>query len=275
MIIELDRSEFHTCKGLIHEQGHLEIKAVLERINPGRVFVDDPQTPTTGLVWLGNHDGFFFIGSETNPAFNQEINGFIDDVIGPEAKAQDVQSFIGIGHHERWEPVIREVFGHRGLEVFQQKVYGLETEHLRDSEPAALEEGYRLVKLSRDLYENRDGVITNPDFLQSKILEFWATPEDFFQEGMGYAVMHHDEVVSLCFSGFLAGDQHTIDIETLEEHQGKGLGLAVAHRVINEGLKQGLRPYWDCMEINTPSNAIARRLGLVNVFDYEVYMFSL
>ncbi|VXB15077.1 GNAT family N-acetyltransferase [Bacillus sp. 349Y] len=275
MIIELDGSEFHTCKGLINEQGHLEVKAVIERINPGRVFVDDPETPTTGLVWLGNHDGFFFIGSETNATFIQEINGFIDDVIGPEAKGQGVQSFIGIGHHERWEPVIMRLFGHRGLEVFQQKVYGLETEQLRDFEPVALEEGYRLVKLRRDLYENRNGVITNPDFLQSKILEFWANPNDFFQEGMGYAVMHRDEVVSLCFSGFLAGDQHTIDIETLEEHQRKGLGLAVAHRVINEGLEQGLRPYWDCMEINKPSNAIARRLGLVNVFGYEVYMFSL
>lgn len=70
MITELKKSEFHVCKGLLNEQGQLEAKAVIEGINPGRVFVDDRKTPATALVWLGNNDGFLFIGDERNERFN-------------------------------------------------------------------------------------------------------------------------------------------------------------------------------------------------------------
>lgn len=63
MITELKKSEFYKCKDLLYAQGvQLEAKAVVEGVNPGRIFVDDIETPASGLIWLGNNDGFFFIG---------------------------------------------------------------------------------------------------------------------------------------------------------------------------------------------------------------------
>ncbi len=32
----------------------------------------------SGLIWLGNNDGFVFFGSEQNEEFNNELNDFID-----------------------------------------------------------------------------------------------------------------------------------------------------------------------------------------------------
>ncbi|MBM7583982.1 hypothetical protein JOC86_000519 [Bacillus pakistanensis] len=40
--------------------------AVVEGINPRRIFVDDHVSPSSGLIWLGNNDGFIFIGNENN-----------------------------------------------------------------------------------------------------------------------------------------------------------------------------------------------------------------
>ncbi|MCP1359318.1 GNAT family N-acetyltransferase, partial [Aneurinibacillus migulanus] len=62
MISELAKRDFYKCKGLAYERGHAEVKAILEGTNPGRVFVDNLTSPNSGLIWLGNNDGFFFIG---------------------------------------------------------------------------------------------------------------------------------------------------------------------------------------------------------------------
>lgn len=61
MIIELDKAEYRKCRKILHEQGQLEALAVVENINPGRIFVDDGNNPASGLIWLGNNDGFIFL----------------------------------------------------------------------------------------------------------------------------------------------------------------------------------------------------------------------
>ena len=40
MITELQKNELYRCKALLNEQGQLEVKAVVEGVNPGRIFVD-------------------------------------------------------------------------------------------------------------------------------------------------------------------------------------------------------------------------------------------
>lgn len=50
---------FYRCNSLVNEQGKLEVKAVIEGVNPGRIFVDNIFSPNSGLIWLGYNDGFF------------------------------------------------------------------------------------------------------------------------------------------------------------------------------------------------------------------------
>lgn len=50
MITELNTSEFYKCKGLANDVGHLEVKAIIEGNNPGRIFVDNNDNPITGLI---------------------------------------------------------------------------------------------------------------------------------------------------------------------------------------------------------------------------------
>lgn len=101
LILELAKDEFSKCKKLINENGQLEAIAIVENINPGRIFVDDVNHPTSGLIWLGNNDGFIFFGSEQNDGFNNKLNHFIDTVIKPEAKKVDLKWFEGVGNHKK------------------------------------------------------------------------------------------------------------------------------------------------------------------------------
>ena len=275
MISELKKSEFSKCSDLLYEQGQIEAKAVVEGVNPGRIFVDDIESPTSGLIWLGNNDGFFFIGDERNERFNTELNHFIDEVIIPEAKKVGLTWFEGIGDHNKWDETIKKVFENRNLGSWNQRVYTLQKNNYKANFKLPIEEeGYNIVEISEVLFKNSDKSIENIEFLQSKIVEFWSSPESFFNEGVGYGVVFKNKIVSLCFSGFVVDNVHCIDIETLEEHQGKKLAQKVAKTFVKHCLENNLVPYWDCMESNKPSIAVAENIGFRNVFNYIGYEFK-
>ncbi|MCA0172912.1 GNAT family N-acetyltransferase [Bacillus sp. RAR_GA_16] len=273
MIHELDQDEFYKCERLLNEVGHVEAKAVIEGNNPGRVFVDDLYAPKSGLIWLGNHDGFFFIGEEENAEFLQGMNEFIDKTILPEARKLGLTNFIAIGNHSSWDQTIEVLFANRHMQKFDQNVYRLD-HPLAYHQPTNIPE-YEVIKISGDLLSDQNNSIKNKSFLWSKLTEFWASPHDFLAKGIGYGVVNHHQIVSLCFSGFVAGNVHGLDMETMEEHRGKKLGQLAASWVVNDCVSQGMIPYWDCEEANQPSNAIARKVGLEKSFSYHVYLFPI
>jgi len=273
MISELNKNDFHKCNGLVNETGQLEVKAVIAGVNPGRIFVDNSASPNSGLVWLGNNDGFFFIGNAENEEFNKEINSFIDNVIVFEAKKVGLNCFEAIGNHSKWNKTIERIFQHRKLKSWDQRVYTLKKEDYEDHHGPEIEQRYTVLKISKTLYENKENSLKNIEFLQSKILDFWSSPDGFFNEGIGYCITYDNMIISVCFSGFVFENIHCIDIETIEGHQGRKLAQKIAHRFVKECLENNIVPYWDCMELNKPSVAVVENVGFTNVFNYVGYYF--
>ncbi|BAB05803.1 GNAT family N-acetyltransferase [Halalkalibacterium halodurans] len=272
MISELPTEEFFRCKGLLDEHGHIEAKAIVEEINPGRIFVDNTDFPNSGLIWLGNNDGFIFIGDESNEPFNKELNSFIDTVITPEAKKVGLTWFEAIGNHRKWDETIKKGFGHRNLGSWNQKVYTLQADDFKHHVELTIDPKYRVVNIHKSLFE--DKTIKNISFLHSKILESWSSIECFFSYGIGYCIIsNHNEIVSVCKSGFVAGNVHSIDIQTLEEHRGRKLAQKITRAFVKKCFDRGIIPYWDCMESNKPSIAVAVNIGFKNLYSYKGYEF--
>lgn len=144
MISELKKSEFYKCRCMLYEQGQLEAKAVVEGINPGRIFVDDIESLASGLIWLGNNDGFFFIGDERNEGFNTELNHFIDTVIILEARKVGLTWFEGIGNHNKWDETIIKVFENRNLGSWNQRVYMLQKKIIKATSNLLLKKDIKL-----------------------------------------------------------------------------------------------------------------------------------
>src|SRR5690606_34906135 len=128
-------------------------------------FVDDVEAPASGLIWLGNNDGFLFIGDEKNQGFNAGINHFIDNVIQPEAKKAGLTWFEGIGNHSGWNETIEKAFESRDLGSWNQKVYTLGKEEFDSGLAFPLEDGYAIKKISKTLFENGNQLISNIGFL--------------------------------------------------------------------------------------------------------------
>ena len=272
MISELSKNDFYKCSSLINERGQLEVKAVIAGVNPGRIFVDNISSPNSGLIWLGNNDGFFFIGNAENEEFNKEMNRFINNVLVPEARKAGLDCFEAIGNHSSWNKTIERIFQHRNLKSWNQRVYTLRKEDYEEDHESKIEQGYTVLKMDKALYENNN-TFKNIDFLQSKILEFWSSPDQFFNEGIGYCIVYDDLIVSVCFSGFVFENIHCIDIETIEGHQGKKLAQKITHSFVKDCLENNITPYWDCMELNKPSVAVVENVGFINVCNYVGYYF--
>ncbi|KGX87127.1 GNAT family N-acetyltransferase [Pontibacillus marinus] len=275
MICELDKDEFYKCKKLINQEGHLEVKAVIEGRNPGRIFVDNNISPSTGMIWLGNNDGFFFIGNEENEVFNNHINDFIDKVIFPELKNLRSKNFIAIGNHSKWDKTLEIIFKNHQITKLNQNVYTLENGDYKGNTEPSIEHDYKVKVINKALFKNENNTLENIGFLRTKISEFWSSPDHFFQKGIGYCIVYQNRIVSLCFSAFVAGNVHGLDIETIEAHQGNKLGQKVGHYVVKDCLSSGMVPYWDFMDNNKPSNIVAKKIGLEKYFNYSVYLFPI
>ncbi len=271
MISELKKSEFYKCKELLYEEGHLEPKAIIEGENSGRIFVDDIISPTSGFIWLGSNNGFIFIGNEENEGFNFELSHFIHTVIKPDAGKVGLTTFEAIGNHSKWNKTIKKVFG-EDVNGYNQRVYDLQKDHYKMQNEPVLEQGYEVRKITKNILGNEGYLpFKNIGFLHSKILEFWTSFERFLHYGIGYLVVYDNEIVSVCFSGVVAGNVHGIDIETLKHHQGKKLAQKVAHSFVKDCIENNMTPYWDCMEVNIPSNSVAENIGFNNKFNYIWY----
>lgn len=275
MIQELQQADFYLCKSIFHKDGQLEIKAVIEGISPGRIFVDNIISPKTGLVWLGNNDGFCFIGDETNKEFTNHIQSLVQHVIIPEANKVELKYFECFGDHENWNDVIEEVFEDKNIKSWGQRVYTLNKFSNVSLLDTKLEEGYNIVEITESLLDNENGYIKNIEFIRDIIVEFWGTYKAFFKNGYGYCCIYNDIVVSCCYSGFVIGNTHCVGIETLEAHRGRKLAQSVTATYLNEGYKRHYNFYWDCMDSNVASIAVAERLGFKHKANYTGHYFKL
>ena len=273
MIIELEKKEFHNCEHLLHENGLIEVKAIIEGINPGRVFVDNQNSPATGFVWLGNNDGFIFFGNENNLAFNLELNGFIEEVIKPEAAKVNLKWFEALGDHAGWHKSLEETFRHRPLGSWKQRVYQYSGILPIIPEATFLDSGYKVHKMDRHLYGNDRAA--NMEVMVDKVLDSWSSMEEFFEHGIGYCATFDNRIVSTCFTVFTNGKVHAIAIETEKEHRGKKLGQQLTYHFIKACVEANKIAYWDCVERNKPSIAVAEACGFEMVKRYDGCEFSI
>lgn len=184
--------------------------------------------------------------------------------------------FEGIGDHNKWDETIKRVFENRHLGSWNQRVYTLQKNDYKDNNfGTVIEKGYNIAKIRENLFENHGKLIENIDFLHSRIVESWSSLTSFFNKGVGYCVIYKNKIVSICFSNFVVENIHCVAIETLEEHQGKELAQKVALAYVKDCMKNNLVLYWDCMESNKPSIAVAENIGFRNAYNYLGYEFKL
>jgi RimJ/RimL family protein N-acetyltransferase len=249
-----------------------EARAVIEGNNPGWVFVDDPNTPKTALVWAHGIKGFYLVGDADSTIFLESLNDYIDQVLKPRLDHLG-ETWIEISGGENWNSVIESTYKNRNLESGQQWVYKLKPMKNEAAVQPEIPGDCKLLRIDRRLLVDFSEI--KEESLLSKLKLFWGSENAFLKAGIGYLLVCGEEITSLCFSGFVAGNTHAIDIETRASHRRKGYAEKSARAFIEECVMRNLQPHWDCMAENVSSAQLAEKIGLTRSHTYTLYSFPL
>ncbi len=272
MIFEIEKDNFKSIYGLLDDKvDNVEIKAVIEGNNPGWIFVDSIKSPHTAMIWSKGIQGFYFVGDENNPEFNNYISDYIDKEIEPRAIKENLNRFEFSGETEKWCSILEEVFSGRELNKSKQYIYKFKYDSWHDYKKRKLNDKFVLRKINIELLNDKN--IKNLDYIVSEILRWWNSCEEYLNETFGYCIVSDNIIVNYCLCNFVYDDIHTMGIETLEEYRRNGFSQVTTEAFVETCIDKQLKPHWECMGSNIPSWSLAEKLNFNREHIYTLYSF--
>ena len=100
---------------------------------------------------------------------------------------------------------------------------------------------------------------------------YWQSKDDFIKNAIGVCLVNpNNEFIAICYSICIADDIAEVEIFVFPEYQGKGFGRIVAESFLNLTIEKGVIAHWDTFTANTPSLALAQKLGFQKIQDYDL-----
>lgn len=237
--------------------------AVCEGSNPGRIFVDDLQNPKTTLIWTPVGYYLLVLGQSDTQTL-KDLSELLTEIFVPASKALGETGFILIADLDDWQEKTSALLGSREvIEIFRRPfAFNAEKFTARGNWREKIPEGFQLKQVDESLAD------------KVHVLGSWASLDDFMSHGIGYALLDGDKIASVCASVFASSQRVEIDVHTGEEYRRRGFAGITASALIEECLRQGRQPNWECFWENEESTALALKLGFDQLSDYPVYFWE-
>jgi RimJ/RimL family protein N-acetyltransferase len=247
-IYELPFPLFQRVKPLFDEAWFDEscYEAVYAGWQPGRIFVDNAETPTAALMCRTYE--FFVAGEVDTP-----LRAFLKDAPNEIGAFDQFYGYAPVG--DSWKAAL---LADQPLGIVDRLNFrwlpGTPAPEWRSRLPS----GTQIVPIDRTLAERIDkhGFLPFIDI-------FWSGYDRYEAHGFGYALMVGDEIASTIFAIATSARDALISIDTEEKFRRRSYATLVAARFIEHCLQHGLLPVWDTDLENTPSADLARKLGFV------------
>lgn len=238
-------------------------QAICQGYSPGRIFIDRRDHPQLILVWSAL--GYYFIAGA--PAFANdfgEASRVLCEIFVPASQAGAENSFILVPAQDGWNEHLPALLPGRDMIEIYRRPFTFEMAQFQALPPwkDRIPPGCRIQLMDTALTR----VIGPPPG--------WSSPETFLENGLGVALFAGDDIVSLCTSVFASNERLEIDIHTEQIYQRKGFAMLVASAFIEECLRRGKQPNWECFWENEASTALAEKLGFQAEADYPVYYWE-
>ena len=212
----------------------------------GKILVTDPEHPKSALAVIGD---FAFCAGEPDPEL---LCGKPD------------RWMIVVPQNDAWAALIEDNFpAGKRIRYAIKKNTAFDREKL-EAMVNALPEGYTLRSIDSEMYD-----LCLKEKLFEDCVSVFGSKEKYLELGRGFVVLKDGKIVSAAssYSRYLKGID--IEIDTLKEERRKGLGAAVAAKLILRCLDEGLYPAWDAA--NRLSVRLAEKLGYEYSHEYICY----
>lgn len=217
----------------------LRRSAVLDGKALGQVFADDAQQPTWGIVREAMFGTLYLSGKPSQEVIQALITKYRDEN----------SALIGLWPHDPYLELLPPEPDYDGwvVEFFDRPIgEGLDRF-------LSVPEGCEVRKMDLEL------------FLQSEdrdlMLGIYSSAEEAVAQGVGFALMMGDKLVSESFAAPAARGVIEMGVVTHEDHRRKGYGTTICAHTIRACESMGYETYWNCSKRNEASVNLARKLG--------------
>lgn len=267
-ISELSGADSVQATALFHHaphHAHTFLFSVLEGQHVGRIFVDDPTSPTAALVHLAC-EYTFLLGDASNEAFAAATQRLLLNELASSPAPYGQLLFL-IPTTDAWHADILRRYCDFRIDDIRRKAFTFDPEAYRarhNDWRTRLPADVTLCRYDGGLAESAGG-----------LAEFWGSIDRFLADGFGFALMRDGEPVSRCHTVLVGAGEAEISVETADAYRRRGLATLTACAFIDHALQRGLTPSWSCWAHNEPSVALARHLGFRSTADVPVAVIFL
>ena len=270
MIHLIEEKNYDKVRKLIGELGHSIFPAcVCNGDNPGWIFADDPENPTSAFVYMRKLGGTL-VGDSNNDEFNRSFAENLESQVIPKIIKEGEELFNVSGSSLSWDTAIKSILGSKKYDIDEVRRYRFK--EASNSLPK-LNEEYEIKEITAELLN--DSSIENISLLSNDIKTWWDTLDKFLDIGCGFLVLKNNELCGWSYSVCIVDSRVEIYIETIEKHRNQGIGTALAGRFVHYCIENNLQPEWEAMSWIEHSMKIAEKVGFDFDYEYKLYELSI
>lgn len=239
----------------------------------GDLWVDNIDNPKIAIAHSYAVGSFAFLGMINNDYEYMYLNNFIKNEIFSFLKQKGINYFEFSIESDNLKPYI--------LRMFKDKTIQREREYsFRKLEQLnvnySLPEGFKMQKVDYDFWKKIiNGDFKNDAFLTKRLLESWASFDNFISKSIAFCITYSNSIVSVIVGTARFKNIIPIDIETDDRFKHKGFGYCLTIEFVNECINKGLIAQWDCVESNSNSLKLAEKAGFKLLKQNDVYWFDI
>jgi RimJ/RimL family protein N-acetyltransferase len=269
MIRELELQHSERVRSLFQGLDYqLVTAAVIDGTGPGKIWVDDIDTPTTAL--LASAEGYCLAGYEDNSAVNRALNDLFTGIMGRGGLTRtDGEALTLVCDKDTWESKLDVVL--RGRPPIREPRRHYLFDRQQVDWCASIPAGFGVKPIDGALLDQPGLAI--PDHVTGWISANWGTTEHFLQTGFGFCTVHGEQLVCWCLADCVSGDACEIGIRTHPDYRRRGLATLTVAATVDYCLARGLKTIgWHCHEDNRGSQRVAEGVGFKMERTYVDYL---
>jgi hypothetical protein len=229
---------------LVDASSHITYAGVLAGYNPGEVWGDHLENPSSALVWSDGLECFQFMGRPIKDAIHS-LGPFIEETLIPFLKRKGISFFEFAADLDEWYPKIYQALSNKKLDESWQYTYK-STDKKAVRYKVSIPQSFVTVSINEEFISSLSSShLSNIDFLINYITRYWGTIENFLNNGYGYAALSQTKIASVAMSTARYNSTHELGVETIEEYRKRGLSSSLVKMLLNTFGEKRIAPYWD------------------------------
>ena len=269
-MIELQLEEFDKVQELFAEVAYnLNCMAVIAGINPGRIWVDSKENPTSGFL-VDNVWAYFLAGDPNNKEFNTAIGKILKDEIFAQAEKKEginQGEWIMYFEDKDWFDKIENEFVIKDPMALKRYYYVFEKSLIPDWR-MQIPKGFEMRKIDASLL--KDERLENTEEMKWWMKTNYETEEKFLEKGLGVCLIEEGKktLAGWCLSDWSVDNKIEIGIVTARNYRRRGFATLCTAAMVELCQEKGYQVGWHCGQENEGSWRTAEKVGFVRKKSY-------